>query len=273
MRRVTRIRPMVLLSFLVVVFWLLVALLAPVLAPHPAGQMIRAGMMAPASAAAPLGTDFLGRDMLSRVIYGARYSVGLALLAAGIASLSGTVLGTIAAVRGGLLDSVLSRTTDALISIPHLMFALVIVAALGTSLPILVALVAFIYLPGAYRIARALAADINSQDYIQVCRVRGEGFLYIVFGEILPNIALPVLTDFGLRFVFSVLLLSGLSFLGLGIQPPGADWGALVRENLEGVYDAAPAVVAPAIAIATLTVAVNLLIDGLSGRRSHAGEA
>ena len=273
MRRLLRIRPAVLLSALVVAFWLLVALLAPVLAPHPPGQMIRAGMMAPVSAAAPLGTDFLGRDMLSRVIYGARYSVGLSLLAAGIASLSGTLLGTIAAVRRGVLDSVLSRTTDALISIPHLMFALVIVAALGTSLPILVALVAFIYLPGAYRIARALAADVNAQDYIQVCRVRGEGFAYIVLGEILPNILLPVLTDFGLRFVFSVLLLSGLSFLGLGIQPPAADWGALVRENLEGVYDAAPAVVAPAIAIATLTIAVNLLIDALGGRRARGREA
>ena len=273
MSRLARIRPMVLLSALVIVFWLLVALLAPVLAPHPPGQMIRAGVMSPLSAAAPLGTDFLGRDMLSRVIYGARYSVGLALLAASIASVLGTMLGIIAAVRRGWLDSVLSRTTDALISIPHLMFALVIVAALGTSLPILVALVAFIYLPGAYRIARALAADVNSQDYIEVCRVRGEGFAYIVLGEILPNIAFPVLTDFGLRFVFSVLLLSGLSFLGLGIQPPGADWGALVRENMDGIYDAAPAVVAPAIAIATLTVAVNLLIDGLGGRRVRSSEA
>ncbi len=274
LRRLARTRPVALLSAAVVAFWMVVALLAPQLAPHPPGQMIHAGLLSPGSAAAPLGTDFLGRDMLSRVIYGARYSVGLALLAAAIASVSGTLLGTLAAVRRGMLDTVLSRTTDALVSIPHLMFALVIVAALGTSLPILVALVAFLYLPGAFRIARALAADVNAQDYIQVCRVRGEGLAYIVCGEILPNIAFPVLTDFGLRFVFSVLLLSGLSFLGLGIQPPGADWGALVRENLDGVYEAAPAVVAPAIAIATLTVAVNLLIDSLGGgRRVRAGEA
>jgi peptide/nickel transport system permease protein len=206
-------------------------------------------------------------------VFGARYSVGAALLAAMAASGCGTLLGTVAAVRGGVLDSVLSRTADALISIPHLMFALVIVAALGTSLPILIGLIAFIYVPGAFRIARALAADVNAQDYVVVCRARGEGAAYVMLGEILPNIALPVLTDFGLRFVFSILLISGLSFLGLGIQPPGADWGALVRENMDGIYDAAPAVVAPAIAIATLTISVNLLIDGLGVRRPRIAEA
>ena len=268
-----RLRPVVLLSGAVIVFWLLVALLAPWIAPHQPGAMLRLGQLAPVSAGAPLGTDVLGRDMLSRIIFGARYSVGAALLAATLASVIGTLLGTVAAVRRGALDAVLSRTTDALISIPHLMFALVIVAALGTSLPILIGLIAFIYVPGAFRIARALAADVNGQDYIQVCRARGEGNAYVIVGEILPNIALPVLTDFGLRFVFSVLLISGLSFLGLGIQPPGADWGALVRENMEGIYDAAPAVVAPAIAIATLTIAVNLLIDGLGARRTRMAEA
>lgn len=268
-----RPRLLVLLSGGVVAFWLLVALLAPWIAPHPAGAMLRLGELAPMSAAAPLGTDVLGRDMLSRVMFGARYSVGAALLAAALASMGGTLLGTVAAVRRGALDTVLSRTADALISIPHLMFALVIVAALGTSLPILVALIAFIYMPGAFRIARALAADVNAQDYVQVCRARGEGFAYVVLGEIMPNIALPVLTDFGLRFVFSVLLISGLSFLGLGIQPPNADWGALLRENMDGIYDAAPAVVAPAIAIATLTISVNLLIDGLGARRTRMAEA
>ncbi|WP_158742896.1 ABC transporter permease [Acidisphaera sp. L21] len=250
----------------VVVFWLAVALLAPIIAPHPAGAILRVGTLAPASAAAPFGTDFLGRDMLSRVIYGARYTVGLSLLAAICASAIGSVLGILAAVRGGWTDGVLSRTSDALISLPHLMFALVIVAALGSSLPVLVGLVAFSYIPGAFRIARSLAANVNAMDFIQVARARGEGTPYIVLHEILPNILLPVLTDFGLRFVFSVLLLSGLSFLGLGVQPPNADLGALVRENIEGIYDAAPAVIVPAIAIATLTIAVNLAIDGLLGR-------
>jgi peptide/nickel transport system permease protein len=252
----------------VVAFWTAVALLAPAIAPHPPGMILRLGTLSPASAAAPFGTDVLGRDMLSRVIYGARYSLGVPLLAASIASALGAALGILAAVRRGLLDAGLSRVTDALISIPHLMFALVIVAALGSSLPVLIGVIAFSYVPGAFRVARALALDIQANDYVTVARARGESLRYIVLREILPNMLLPVLTDFGLRFVFSVLLLSGLSFLGLGIQPPNADWGALVRENMEGVYEAAPAVIAPALAIATLTVAVHLVIDGLAGGRT-----
>ena len=254
------------LGLAVVAFWCGVALCAPYLAPHPPGAILRAGMMSPISAAAPFGTDFLGRDMLSRVIYGTRYTVGLALLATVIACSLGSVLGILGAVLGGWTDGALSRTADALISIPHLMFALVLVAALGSSLPVLVGLIAFSYVPGSFRIARSLAVNVNAMDFIQVARARGEGVAYVVLQEILPNMTLPVLTDFGLRFVFAVLLLSSLSFLGLGIQPPNADWGALVRENIEGIYDAAPAVIAPAIAIATLTIAVNMMIDGLGGR-------
>jgi peptide/nickel transport system permease protein len=254
----------------VILFWIVVALGAPWLAPHPPGSILRLGMMAPTSAGAPFGTDFLGRDMVSRVIYGTRYTLGPALLATVLASGIGTVLGILAAVLGGWADGALSRVADALISIPHLMFALVIVAALGSSLPVLIGLIAFSYLPGAFRIARSLAVNINAMDFILVARARGEGTAYIVLREILPNMMLPVLTDFGLRFVFSVLLLSSLSFLGLGVQPPNADWGALVRENIEGVFDAAPAVIAPAIAIATLTIAVNLMIDGLGGRQARA---
>jgi peptide/nickel transport system permease protein len=246
--------------------WALAGLLAPWVAPHPAGQIMRAGMLSPISAAAPLGTDYLGRDMLSRVIYGARYSLGASLLATAIACTLGTVLGILAAVRGGWCDAIISRTADTFISIPHLMFALVIVAALGSSLPVLVGVIAFSYVPGSFRIARALAVDVNAMEFIQVARARGEGTAYIVLQEIWPNMVLPVFTDFGLRFVFAVLLLSSLGFLGLGIQPPNADWGALVRENMDGIYDAAPAVIMPALAIATLTVAVNLVIDSFSGR-------
>lgn len=254
----------------VIAIWILVALLAPVLAPHPPGAILRQGMLSAVSAAAPFGTDYLGRDMLSRVIYGSRYTVGMALLATAIACGTGVVLGILAAVRGGWVDGLLSRMADVLISIPHLMFALVIVAALGSSLPVLVGVIAFSYVPGAFRIARSLAVNVNAMDFIQVARARGEGTSYIVLHEILPNMLLPVLTDFGLRFVFSVLLLSSLSFLGLGIQPPDADWGALVRENIDGIYDGAPAVIAPALAIATLTIAVNLVIDSLGGRAPRA---
>ena len=250
----------------IVAAWALVALLAPFVSPHPAGQIMRAGMLSPPSAAAPFGTDYLGRDMLSRVIYGTRYSLGASLLATLIACSTGTLLGIVAAFRGGWTDTVISRTADTFISIPHLMFALVIVAALGSSLPVLVGLIAFSYVPGSFRIARSLAVNVNAMDFIQVARARGERAGYIVLQEIWPNMVVPVLTDFGLRFVFAVLLLSSLGFLGLGIQPPNADWGALVRENMEGLYEASPAVIVPALAIATLTVAVNLVIDGFAGR-------
>jgi peptide/nickel transport system permease protein len=257
------------LGLAVVVFWMVVSVAAPLIAPHPPGAMLREGMMAPASAAAPFGTDFLGRDMLSRVIYGARYTVGLSLLATVLACSLGCVLGILAAVQGRVVDTALSRTADALISIPHLMFALVIVAALGSSFTVLVGLIAFSYVSGSFRIARSLAVNINAMDFVAVARARGEGSAYIVLQEILPNMILPVLTDFGLRFVFAVLLLSSLSFLGLGVQPPNADLGALVRENIDGIYDAAPAVIAPAVAIATLTIAVNLMIDWIGTRRAR----
>jgi len=210
-----------------------------------------------------LGSDYLGRDMLSRVLMGARYTVGISLAAVSIACFSGVVLGMIAAVTGGWLDTCLSRFLDAMNSIPSKLFGLVVVAAVGSSIPVLILTLAVIYIPGAYRFARALAVNINTMDFMTVARVRGENTIYLIGSEILPNIIRPVLADFGLRFVFIVLLLSGLSFLGLGLQPPLADWGALVRENIGGLPFAASAVIVPSLAIASLTISVNLLIDNL----------
>jgi peptide/nickel transport system permease protein len=169
----------------------------------------------------------------------------------------------IAAVTGGWLDTCLSRFLDAMNSIPSKLFGLVVVAAVGSSIPALILTLAVIYIPGAYRFARALAVNINTMDFMTVARVRGESTAYLIGSEILPNIIRPVLADFGLRFVFIVLLLSGLSFLGHGLQPPLADWGALVRENIGGLPFAAPAVIVPSLAIASLTISVNLLIDNL----------
>jgi peptide/nickel transport system permease protein len=252
-----------------VLFWVGLAALGPLLAPYSAGQAVDAGLFAGISAKHPFGTDYLGRDMLSRILHGARYTVGVAFLATLLACSAGVSLGLLAAVRRGWVDGALSRVADALISVPHLMFALVVVAAFGTSMPVLVLMAAVSYVPGAFRIARALALDIDAMDFVEVARARGEGTAYILRAEILPNMILPVLTDFGLRFVFVVLLLSGLSFLGLGIQPPNADWGALVRENIEGIYEAAPAVIVPALAIGVLTIGITLLIDGFADRRQE----
>ncbi|AZO19789.1 ABC transporter permease [Mesorhizobium sp. M1E.F.Ca.ET.045.02.1.1] len=248
---------------LVILAWTLIAIFAPYIIPHPIGDIVDDDYFGPMRQGLWLGSDYLGRDMLSRVLMGARYTVGISLAAVSIACFSGVVLGMIAAVTGGWLDTCLSRFLDAMNSIPSKLFGLVVVAAVGSSIPVLILTLAVIYIPGAYRFARALAVNINTMDFMTVARVRGESTAYLIGSEILPNIIRPVLADFGLRFVFIVLLLSGLSFLGLGLQPPLADWGALVRENIGGLPFAAPAVIVPSLAIASLTISVNLLIDNL----------
>ena len=250
----------------IVIFWVLVALIGPVLAPHDPGTILSYDVFSYPNARYLLGSDYLGRDVLSRVLSGARYTVGLALAAALLASGSGIALALLATVSGRGPDEAISRFMDALSSIPSKIFALVMVAAFGSSVPVLLVIAGIIYMPGAYRIARSLAVAIDRMDYIEAARARGEGRLYLTSVEILPNMIRPILTDFGLRFVFIVLLLSGLSFLGLGVQPPHADLGSLVRENISGVGDGAPAVIVPALAIASLTIAVNLMIDALPGR-------
>src|SRR6478735_9134204 len=224
--------PSGLLGLAVLLFWLLAALLGPWLLSHTSGAMGGNNVFAPISAAHWLGTDYLGRDMLARVIEGARYTVGVALLATLLASGIGTVLALLAAASGRWIDATLSRGLDTLTAIPSKMFALIMVAGFGSSIPMLVMTAAIIYMPGAYRMARSLAVNINALDYVTVARTRGEGTLYIMLREILPNILGPMLADLGLRFVYVVLLLASLSFLGLGIHPPAADWGSLVRENI-----------------------------------------
>ena len=271
LQRRTRNRPITtIIALSIVGFWVAIAAVGPFVAPHAEGSVVSPDVFAPISAAFPLGTDYLGRDMLSRVLFGARDTIGVALLATLLACLVGASLALCAAVRGDWTDAVLSRVMDALISVPSLLFGLVVIAALGSSIPVLVATAAVIYTPGAYRTARALAVNIAAMDFIRVARARGERTVFIMGDEILPNMLLPLLTDFGLRFIYVVLLLSGLSFLGLGVQPPQADWGSLVRENIEGLAYGAPAVITPAVAIATLTISVNLLIDSLSSRRRGA---
>ncbi|WP_375197140.1 ABC transporter permease [Sphingobium sp.] len=250
-----------------VIFWLIVAILGPVLAPYPVGAFVAYDVFDGISAQHWLGSDYLGRDVLSRLLSGARYTVGLAAAAAMLASATGTTLALTAAVGGPKVDEPLSRFMDTLISIPSKIFSLVLVAAFGSSLALLLLIAAVTYVPGNYRIARALAVNLAQMDYVQVARVRGEGRFHLALREILPNMIHPLLADFGLRFVFIVLLLSGLSFLGLGVQPPDADLGSLVRENISGLGEGALAILMPAVAIATLTVGVNLLIDGLKGKR------
>ncbi len=247
----------------IILLWAVIAVCAPWLTPYPVGEIVDWDYFGPMSDKFWLGTDYLGRDMLSRVLMGARYTVGISLAAVTLACTGGVILGMIAAVMGGWFDTILSRLLDAFNGIPSLLFGLVVVAAVGSSIPVLVLTLAVIYLPGSYRFARALAVNVNTMDFVTVARARGENTPYLITQEIFPNILGPVLADLGLRFVFIVLVLSGLSFLGLGVQPPNADWGALVRENIDGLSLGVPAVVFPSIAIASLTISVNMFIDNL----------
>jgi peptide/nickel transport system permease protein len=252
---------------------LFVAAFAPWIAPYSVGSIVTTDVFAGFSAKLPLGSDYLGRDMLTRIIYGTRLTVVLALASALLAALTGTTLGLLAAVAGRRIDETMSRLLDAITSIPSKMFALMIVAAFGSSLTLLILTAAVSYMPGAYRIARSLAVNIGTLEYVQVARARGESALYIACFEMLPNMIHPMLADTGLRFTFVVLLLSSLSFLGLGVQPPYADLGSLVRENIAGLGEGVPVVILPALAIAVLTVGVNLLIDGLPHRGSRRKQA
>lgn len=249
-----------------VAFWLAIALLGPLLAPYPVGAFVTNDVFAGASVHHWLGSDYLGRDVLSRLLLGARYTIGLALGGAVLSVVLGTGLALFATVNRGWIDEALSRFMDTLISVPSRVFALVLVAAFGSSLLLLLLIGAFIYMPGNYRIARSLAVNLNEMDYVQVARARGEGQIYVATVEILPNMIDPLLVDFALRFMFIVLLLAGLSFLGLGVQPPNADLGSLVRENISGLPEGALAILMPSVAIAMITVGVNLLIDALPGR-------
>jgi len=261
--------PSGLLGLAVLLFWVLAAAFGPWLLSFSAAAAGTSNVFAPVSAAHWLGTDYLGRDMLALVIEGARYTVGVALLATLLASGTGTTLALLAAASGRWTDTLLSRCLDTLTAIPSKMFALIMVAGFGSSVPMLVVTAAIIYVPGAFRIARSLAVNINALDYVTVARTRGEGTLYIMLREILPNIVGPMLADLGLRFVYIVLLLASLSFLGLGIQPPAADWGSLVRENIGALAMGGASVIVPALAIASLTIAVNLVIDNLPGRQAR----
>ena len=255
------------LGLAVLAILVFVALFAPWLQSHDLGEMSAAGVFQPMSAEHWLGTDYLGRDMLTRIIAGAPYTLGVAFAATVLACGFGAMLGLLASVSGGWLDAALSRTLDTVVSIPSKLLALVIIAGFGSSTALLVATAAIVYTPGCYRIIRSLGVNINAMDYVVVARARGEKRSYIMRREILPNIWGPLLADMGLRFVYALRLLASLSFLGLGVQPPMADWGSLVRENLGALPTGGVSVVAPALAIAVLTIAVNLVIDNLPNAR------
>ena len=259
------------LGLLTITAYLFVALFAPLVAPYSETEIL-GGAYELWSEKYLLGTDNLGRDMLSRLIFGARNTIGIALAAVVIAFAIGGVTGMLSALLGGWYDTVISRIVDILMAIPGLVFALLILTILGTSITTLILVIAVLDSTRVYRITRAAAMNIAVMDFVEVARLRGEGLWWVIRKEILPNIMAPLLAEFGLRFCFVFLFIAALSFLGLGIQPPTADWGSMVRDNatLINYDDITPLL--PAAAIAILTVAVNFVVDWLlhksSGLRS-----
>jgi peptide/nickel transport system permease protein len=208
-----------------------------------------------------LGTDNLGRDMATRLIYGARNTIGIAFLTTVLTFMMGSVTGFMAATLGGWVDQVLSRVVDVLMAIPSLIFALLILTVTGTSIPALIMVIAVLDSTRVFRLARAVSMNVVVMDYVEVARLRGEGLWWVMNREVLPNATAPLVAEFGLRFCFVFLFISSLSFLGLGIQPPTADWGSMVRDNATLITFGDITPLLPAGAIAMLTVGVNFVVD------------
>ncbi len=277
------------LGIAVLVFWAIIVVIGPSISPYHETEFLEESLFIvpgsdekypdtdfqPPSRIVLLGSDYMGRDTLSRILFGARTTIGISFIATILAYLIGVTLGIAAAVgyrfqyRGFTiieLDTVLSRLNDALLSIPSIMLGLVMIAALGSTIPLLIVLTGIIYAASVFRIARSLGQEVMVSDFVEAARVRGEGLWWIITREILPNVAMPLATDFGLRFVWVILFISALSFLGLGVQPPMSDWGSMVKENLPGLIYGSVAPLVPSLAIATLTISVNMIVDDISAQ-------
>ncbi|PYE28729.1 peptide/nickel transport system permease protein [Rhizobium sp. PP-WC-2G-219] len=260
MSRLPPLTPMAVIGLLGASAFVLLAAFAPWLAPHPVSDVV-GGVWDPPSANALLGTDNIGRDLFSRLVWGARVTFVIAALSTAIAFLLGVLLGFYAAVRGGWIDQVLSRLNDLMMAIPTLIFALVVLAVLPKTMVVLVLVMATLEATRVFRVSRAIAADLVVLDYVEVARLRGESWRWVILREILPNALSPLLAELGLRFAFAILFLSTLSFLGLGVQPPIADWGSLVKENKDGLLFGVFAALIPGAAIAILVICINLVVD------------
>jgi peptide/nickel transport system permease protein len=247
-------------GMLVILIYVATALGAPLIAPYGETEIVGIEYE-PWNAVYPLGTDSLGRDMLSRIIYGARNTVGVAFATTMLAFLIGSIAGLLGATLRGWADQVLSRVVDVMMAIPPLVFALLILTIVGTNLINMILVIAVLDSTRVFRLTRAVAMNVVVMDFVEAARLRGEGLWWIMRREILPNISAPLAAEFGLRFCFVFLTISALSFLGLGLQPPTADWGSMVRDNatLISYGDITPVI--PAAAIALLTVAINFVVD------------
>jgi peptide/nickel transport system permease protein len=253
-------------SLLVVLFWVMVALLAPVIAPYSPTELVGAPLQPPGGAHL-LGTDFLGRDILSRLIWGSRLILALAPLAVLIGELMGASLGLIAGYFGGVVDDVLMRILDALLAFPLILLYLLVIVATGASPVNVVWAIAVGAIPLVARIARSVVLEIRTHEFVSAARLRGESSLYVMFVEILPNALPPLVVDACLRVGYAAFAIGALGFLGLGLPPPTPDWGSMINEGRPYIMLAPWISLVPAIAISSLVVALNLFADWLRDRK------
>ncbi|MDE3823159.1 ABC transporter permease (plasmid) [Sinorhizobium meliloti WSM1022] len=245
----------------IIVLYALIAIFAPLIAPYGETEVVSSVPYGPWTQQTFLGTDQLGRDVFSRLIFGARNTIGISLAATMITFVVGVSLGITAAVLGGVVDMLMSRIVDAIMALPQLVVILVMLSVVGSSVFNLIVLIGIAGATNVFRLARSVSLNVTVMDYVEDARVRGESLVWIVFREVLPNILPTLVAEFGMRFCFVVLTISALSFLGLGIQPPTADWGSMVRESatLISYGDVTPLL--PAAAIAFLAIGVNFVVD------------
>ena len=262
-----RIPPSALIGLTLTGLFLFVALFAPWLAPYAIDDNSGAQWEA-MSSVHWLGTDTIGRDILSRLIYGAQITIFVALASSTLSFSLGAFLGFTAAVKGGWIDQALSRMVDLVMAIPSLIIALVVLTIMSPNLLVLILIMGLLDATRVFRLSRAVAADIAVMDYVEAARLRGEKGSWVIFREILPNALSPLVAEFGLRFIFAVLFISTLSFLGLGIQPPLTDWGGMLQENKIGITQGKAAALLPAFAILSLAISVNLVADWILTRTS-----
>lgn len=250
-------------GLIIIIFWVLVAVFAPLIAPHdPTAQDSSAVNQGP-SQQYPLGTDNLGRDILSRLVFGSQTILILAPVSVVCSVLVGVLLGLIGGYYGGLIDEIVMRILDAIMAFPTILLYLIIIAAIGPSAVNVVIAITFVGAPGVARLVRSLTLDIRTRDYIRAAETRGENPLYIMFFEILPNARGPIIIDSMLRVGYAIFAIGTLGFLGLGLPPPTPDWGGMISEARKFIWTNPLGVLWPALAISSLVVALNLFADGL----------
>jgi len=254
------------LGMIIVSSYFFVAIFAPYLAPYGEAQIFKVPY-APWDNIHIFGTDRLGRDILSRLIYGARNTMGIALTTTFLAFLIGVGFGLLSAILRGWVDQILARFVDILMAIPSLIFALMLLSIFGSTALNLILIIAVLDSTRVFRLARAVGMNVVVMEYVEAAKLRGEKISWIMGREILPNILPPLVAEFGLRFCYVFLMIASLSFLGVGIQPPTADWGSMVRDTGEliqfAAYDVTAAMtpILPAAAIGILTIGVNFVVD------------